>query len=314
MLQEFSRRIILSIPTVLIVSFIVFSMIRFLPGDIAVAKLGEAYTEEAAQRIRVQYGLDKPWPQQYATYLGKVLRGDFGKAETGQSVLAEIRSRFPVTLELALLAVIFSAVIGIPLGVLSALRQDTPLDYLARGTSIFGLAVPGFVLATLLQSLFSIRWGVNIASVRYLPFTSDPIGNLQQMWIPSLLLSLGTGAQVMRMTRAMMLEVQRQDYIRTARAKGLTGRVVLLRHALRNALMPVVTIFGLQMAFLIGGTVIFETIFSLPGMGRYLIEAVTRRDYAVVQGITLIFAISVVLINLIVDMSYAVLDPRIRVG
>jgi peptide/nickel transport system permease protein len=289
-------------------------MIRFLPGDIAVAKLGEAYTEEAAQRIRAQYGLDEPWPQQYARYLGNVLRGDLGTAETGQSVLEEIRSRFPVTLELALIAVIFSAMIGIPLGVLSALRQDTSLDYLARGTAIFGLAVPGFVLATLLQSLFSIRWGINIASVRYHPFTSDPVGNLQQMWIPALLLSLGTGAQVMRMTRAMMLEVQRQDYIRTARAKGLTGGRVILRHALRNTLMPVVTIFGLQMAFLIGGTVIFETIFSLPGMGRYLIEAVTRRDYAVVQGITLIFAISVVIINLIVDMSYAVLDPRIRVG
>jgi len=314
MLNQLTQRIMLAIPTVLIVSFLVFSMIRFLPGDVAVAKLGEAYTEEAAQRIRTQYGLDKPWPQQYAIYVGDVLRGDFGRAETGQSVLAEIRSRFPVTLELALLAVLFSALIGIPLGVLSALQQDTAMDYVARGTAIFGLAVPGFVLATLLQSLFSIRWGINIASVSYHPLSSDPIGNLGQMWIPALLLSLGTAAQVMRMTRAMMLEVQRQDYIRTAKAKGLRGRVVLLRHALRNALMPVVTIFGLQMAFLIGGTVIFESIFSLPGMGRYLIEAVTRRDYAVVQGITLIFAICVVAINLIVDFSYTLLDPRMRVG
>jgi len=312
MLQEITRRFLLAVPTVLIVSFMIFGMIRFLPGDIAVAKLGEGYTEEAAQRIRAQYGLNKPWPRQYAEYVGNLLRGDFGTAETGQPVLREIRSRFPVTLELALLAVCFSALIGIPLGVLSALRQDTVADYIARSTAIFGLAVPGFVVATLLQSVFSIRWGINIASVSYHPFSSDPLANLSQMWIPALLLSLGTGAQVMRMTRAMMLEVQRQDYIRTATAKGLAGRAVLMRHALRNALMPVVTIFGLQMAFLIGGTVIFESIFSLPGMGRYLIEAVTRRDYAVVQGITLIFATSVVLINLVVDLSYTFLDPRTR--
>ncbi|MGD9893728.1 MAG: ABC transporter permease [Dehalococcoidia bacterium] len=314
MLHQITRRVLFAIPTVLIVSFLVFSMIRFLPGDIAVAKLGEAYTEEAAQRIRAEYGLDKPWPQQYITYLADVLRGDLGTAESGQPVLSEIRSRFPVTFELAMLAVFFSALIGIPLGVLSAIRQDTPLDYIGRSGAIIGLAVPGFVLATLLQSFFSIQWGINIASVRYHSFSSDPLGNLGQMWIPALLLSLGTGAQVMRMTRAMMLEVQRQDYIRTATAKGLRERVVLLRHALRNALMPVVTIFGLQMAFLIGGTVIFESIFSLPGMGRYLIEAVTRRDYAVVQGITLIFATGVVLINLLVDLSYTFLDPRTRAG
>jgi peptide/nickel transport system permease protein len=312
MLQEIGRRILLAIPTVLIVSFLVFGMIRFLPGDIAVAKLGEGYTEEAAQQIRDEYGLDESWPQQYAGYLGGVLRGDLGTAETGEPVLAEIGARFPVTLELALLAVGFSALIGVPLGVLSAVRQDTLLDYAARGTAIFGLAVPGFVLATLLQSLFSVQWGVNLASLHYHPFTSDPLGNLGQMWLPALLLSLGTAAQVMRMTRAMLLEVQRQDYIRAAQAKGLRERVVLLRHALRNALLPVVTIFGLQMAFLIGGTVIFESIFSLPGMGRYLIEAVTRRDYAVVQGITLIFATGVVLINLFVDVSYTLLDPRTR--
>jgi peptide/nickel transport system permease protein len=312
MVQEITRRLILAIPTVLIVSFIVFGMVRFLPGDIAVAKLGEAYTEEAAEQIRRDYGLDKPWPEQYARYLGNVLSGDFGTAESGQPVLREIRSRFPVTLELAVLAVIFSALIGIPIGVLSAIRQDSPSDYLARGTAIFGLAVPGFVLATLLQSLLSVNWGINIASLNFKRLTEDPLANLSQMWLPALILSLGTGAQVMRMTRAMMLEVRRQDYIRTATAKGLAGRVVLTRHALRNAVMPVITIFGLQMAFLMGGTVIFESIFSLPGMGRLLIEAVTRRDYAVVQGITLIFATTVVVINLIVDLSYTFIDPRTR--
>jgi peptide/nickel transport system permease protein len=312
MLKEITRRLILAIPTVLIVTFIVFGMVRFLPGDIAVAKLGEGYTEEAAQRIRQQYGLDRPWPEQYVRYLGNVLQGDLGTAETGQPVLREIRQRFPVTLELALLAVLFSAVIGIPFGVLSAVRPDSPSDYLTRGVAILGLAVPGFVIATLLQSGFSIMWGINIASLTYTPLTTDPIANLGQLWLPAFILSLGTAAQVMRMTRAMMLEVQRQDYIRTATAKGLRERVVLTRHSLRNALMPVVTIFGLQMAFLMGGTVIFESIFSLPGMGRYLIEAVTRRDYAVVQGVTLIFAISVVLINLFVDISYTFLDPRTR--
>jgi len=312
MLQEIARRALLAIPTVLIVSFLVFSMIRFLPGDIAVAKLGEAYTEEAAVRIRAEYGLDKPWPQQYATYMGNLVRGDFGRAESGQPVLQELRSRFPVTLELALMAVLFSALIGIPIGVLSAIRQDSLIDYFARGLAIFGLAVPGFYLATLLQAYFSINHGMNIASLNYNKLSADPIANLKQMWLPAFILSLGTAAQVTRMTRAMMLEVLRQDYIRTASAKGLASRVVLLRHALRNALMPVVTIFGLTMAFLIGGTVIFESIFSLPGMGRYLIEAVTRRDYAVVQGITLIFATAVVLINLIVDISYTLLDPRTR--
>ncbi len=312
MMKEVVRRLLYAVPTVLIVSFLVFSMVRFLPGDIAVAKLGEGYTEEAAQQIRKEYGLDKPWPQQYAIYLGEVVRGDFGRAESGQPVLTELRSRFPVTLELAILAVIFSALIGIPIGVLSAIRQDSVADYATRGGAIFGLAVPGFVLATLLQSLLSINWGINIASLEYRRLTEDPIANLGQLWLPALILSLGTGAQVMRMTRAMMLEVQRQDYIRTATAKGLAEGVVLLRHALRNALMPVVTIFGLQMAFLMGGTVIFESIFSLPGMGRFLIEAVTRRDYATVQGITLVFAITVVIINLIVDLSYTMLDPRTR--
>jgi ABC-type dipeptide/oligopeptide/nickel transport system permease component len=207
-------------------------------------------------------------------------------------------------------AVAFAALIGIPAGVLSAVRQDSPADYLARGGAVLFLAVPGFYLATLLQSLFSIRWGINIASIHYTPLTQHPLANLQQMWLPALILSLGTAAQVMRMTRAMMLEVLRQDYIRTATAKGLHRGVVLTRHALRNALMPVVTIFGLTMAFLIGGTVIFESIFSLPGMGRYLIEAVTRRDYAAVQGVTLVFAVSVVVINLLVDLSYTWLDPR----
>ncbi len=313
MLTYTLRRLLLALPTVLLVSFLVFGMIRFLPGDIATAKLGEGYTEEAARRIRAQYGLDKPWPQQFLRYLAGITRGDLGRAESGQTVTAEIRARYPVTLELALLAVAFAALIGIPIGVLSAVRQDSPADYLARGGAVLFLAVPGFYLATLLQSLFSIRWGINIASIHYTPLTQNPLANLQQMWLPALILSLGTAAQVMRMTRAMMLEVLRQDYIRTATAKGLHRGVVLTRHALRNALMPVVTIFGLTMAFLIGGTVIFESIFSLPGMGRYLIEAVTRRDYAAVQGITLVFAVSVVLINLIVDLSYTWLDPRHRV-
>jgi peptide/nickel transport system permease protein len=312
MLKEITRRIALAVPTVLIVSFLVFGMVRFLPGDIAVAKLGEAYTEDAAARIRAEYGLDRPWYEQYARYLGNVLRGDLGRSETGQTVATEIAERFPVTLQLALMAVVFSAMLGIPLGVLSAVRQDSPADYTGRAAAIFGLSVPGFVLATLLQSLFSLEFGINIASLTFTPLTVNPLANLKQMWLPAFILSLGTAAQVMRMTRAMMLEVQRQDYIRTAHAKGLRERVVLLRHALRNALMPVVTIFGLQMAFLIGGTVIFESIFSLPGVGRYLIEGVTRRDYAVVQGITLVFAAGVVLINLIVDLSYTFLDPRTR--
>ncbi len=312
MLTYALRRLLLAVPTVLLVSFLVFGMIRFLPGDIATAKLGEGYTEEAARRLRAQYGLDRPWPQEFLRYLAAVIRGDLGRAESGHSVVHDIGTRYPVTLELALLAVAFAALIGIPIGVLSAVRQDSLADYVARGGAVLFLAVPGFYLATLLQSLFSIQWGINIASIHYTPFTQNPLANLQQMWLPALILSLGTAAQVMRMTRAMMLEVLRQDYIRTATAKGLHRGVVLTRHALRNALMPVVTIFGLTMAFLIGGTVIFESIFSLPGMGRYLIEAVIRRDYAAVQGVTLVFAVSVVVINLIVDLSYTWLDPRHR--
>jgi peptide/nickel transport system permease protein len=312
--QFIIRRALLAIPTLLIVSFFVFLMMRLDPDAVVAARLGEAAAQDpaAGERIKDEYGLNNPVYTEYFRWLGNVLRGDWGEsAYTFQPVTKEIRPRIAVTLELALLAVLFSVLIGVPIGVLSAIRQDSWPDYLLRSFAVFGLAVPGFYIATLTLGLLARNWGW-IPDIRYHRLTDDPIANLQQMWIPALILALATAAQVTRFTRTLMLEVLRQDYIRTAWSKGLRERTIIARHALRNALLPVITVLGLTMAFLVGGTVIFETLFTLPGLGTYLIRAVQQRDFAVVQGVTLFFAIAVVVINLTVDISYTVLDPRAR--
>ena len=312
MYQFVLRRMLLSIPTLLIVSFLIFGMVRIDPDSIVGARLGEGYSEEQAKQIKHEYGLDRPVATEYARWVGNIVTGDWGEsAYTYQPVLAEMAPKIAVTLELALFAVILSVLIGLPVGVFSAMRQDKWPDYVLRSNAILGLSVPGFYIATIVLALLAnqLQW---IPDIRYHSFLDDPLANLKQMWLPALILSLGTAASVMRYSRTMMLEVLRQDYIRTAWSKGLDERVVIARHALKNAMLPVVTILGLTMATLVGGTVIFEGLFGLPGLGRHLVGAVARKDFAVIQGVALFFAVAVVTINLVVDISYTVLDPRAR--
>jgi peptide/nickel transport system permease protein len=312
MYQFILRRLLLSIPTLLIVSFLIFGMIRLNPDSVVAARLGEGYTPEQAEQIKDEYGLNNPLATEYVSWLGRVVRGDWGEsAYTSKSVLSEMGPKIAVTFELAFLAVVIAVVIGVPIGVYSAMRQDRWPDYLLRSFAIFGLSVPGFLIATILLAVLAkqFQW---IPPIRYHGLRDDPLANLQQMWMPALIVSLATSAQVMRFARTMMLDVLRQDYIRTAWSKGLRERAIITQHALKNAMLPVITVIGLTMATLIGGTVTFEQIFGIPGLGRHLILAVAQKDFAVVQGVALFFSFAVVTVNLVVDVSYTVLDPRAR--
>lgn len=312
MYQFILRRLVLSIPTLLIVSFLIFGMIRLNPDSVVAARLGEGYTPEQAELIKDEYGLNNPVASEYVKWLGRVVRGDWGEsAYTSQSVLGEMGPKIVVTFELAFLAIVFAVIIGVPIGVYSAMRQDRWPDYVLRSLAIFWLSVPGFLIATLVLAVLAKNWGW-IPPIRYRSLADDPVANLQQLWMPALIVSLATSAQVMRFARTMMLDVLRQDYIRTAWSKGLRERAIITQHALRNAMLPVITVIGLTMAALIGGTVIFEQLFVIPGLGRHLILAVAQKDFAVVQGVALFFSIAVVTVNLLVDVSYTILDPRAR--
>lgn len=309
------RRFLLAIPTLLIASSLVFIMIRMTPGDVMLTVLGESMANtpnKDIEQVRHDLGLDAPIHVQYWNFISGVTRGDLGKSlRDKRPVREEIRDKLPVTIELAVLALTWSLIIAIPIGVISAIRQDTFLDYLFRSIAVAGISLPSFWLGTLAVILPAI-WFRKIPSVVYTSLMDDPFSNLKQMAIPALILGTLLAGTVMRITRTMMLEVMRQDYIRTAMAKGLHEKVVIYRHALRNALIPVVTVLGLQVAFLIGGTVVIENIFSLPGMGRLFIEALNWRDYPVIQGLNVVVASWVVLVNILVDISYGFLDPRIR--
>jgi peptide/nickel transport system permease protein len=308
-----ARRVVLSLPTLFIVSFLAFGMIRINPDAVVTARLGESYTEEAAKEIRAEYGLDNPFYIEYFKWIGKVLTGDLGESALSfEPVAKELGPKIGVTLQLALFAVFFAVIIGVPIGVYSAMRQDRWPDYILRSLAIGGLSIPGFYIATLVLTFLAIQFSW-IPPLGRTNFWSSPLDNLQQFAVPAFLLSLATAASVMRYSRTMMLDVLRQDYIRTAWAKGMRERMVISRHALRNAMLPVVTILGLAMANLIGGTVIFESLFTLQGVGYYLVYSVAQRDFAPVQAVTLFFAFSVILINLIVDVSYTLLDPRAKV-
>ena len=312
MYQFVLRRLLLSIPTLLIVSFLIFGMLRLNPESVVAARLGEGYTPEQKEQVEEEYGLNNPVATESVAWLGRVVRGDWGEsAYTSKSVLSEMGPKILVTFELAFLAIGIAIVIGVPVGVFSAMRQDRWPDYVLRSFAIFGLSVPGFLIATIVLAVLAknFEW---IPPIRYHTPVDDPIANLGQMWMPALIVSLATAAQVMRFSRTMMLDVLRQDYIRTAWSKGLRERAIIMQHALKNAMLPVVTVIGLTMAALIGGTVAFESIFGLPGMGRHLILAANQKDFAVVQGVALFFSIAVVTINLLVDVSYTVLDPRAR--
>jgi len=310
------RRLLLIIPTILIVTIIVFCAARFIPGSVVelmASQHGEAQDiEQTIRMIKHELGLDKPIYVQYILWLGAVFRGDLGRSLwTKQSIGEDILQRVPISIELGILAIIAALVIALPVGIVSAIRQDTFTDHILRGLAIILISVPAFWVGTMII-VYPAKYLNWMPTVLYTPFLKDPIRNLSQFIIPSLILGMAMSGTTMRMTRTMMLEVLRQDYIRTAWAKGLRERVVIFRHALKNALIPVVTIIGMQLPILVGGSVIIEQIFGLPGIGRYFIWALVQRDYPIVSAINLVIAIFVMMCNLGVDLIYAYLDPRIQ--
>jgi peptide/nickel transport system permease protein len=310
--QYVTRRLLLVVPTLVGLSMVVFALVRLLPGDAVTMLLQDYAYAKDADEMRAKLGLDRPIPVQYAEWVSGVVRGDLGTSLRSKTPVAtELGKRIPVTAELGAFGLIVGLLIAVPVGVLSAVRQDRAIDYLARSVAIAFLAIPGFWLGTLVVTLPSVWWQWT-PPLRYTPLLEDPVKNLGHMILPALILGLGLSGGVMRLTRAQMLEVLRQDYVLTAAAKGLAEWSTVWRHALKNALIPVVTLLGLQVAVLVSGTVVLESIFVLPGMGRYLIEAVQYRDYPVIQGLNLLFATVIVMANLIVDMCYAWLDPRVR--
>jgi peptide/nickel transport system permease protein len=310
------RRLLALIPTLFFASVIVFTTVRLIPGDIIdmmIAQNDIAADKTSREQLERALGLDHPIYIQYFRWIGGILlRGDFGSSLwQEQSVIGEIMERLPTTFQLGAMALLVALIVAIPVGVWSAIRQDTWGDYLGRSFSILMLAVPSFWLGTIVMVFPAIWWGIS-PEVKFVPFREDPVANMLQLALPAVILGTSLSAISMRMTRTMMLEVLRQDYVRTAWAKGMNERTVVVRHALRNALIPVVTLIGLQAPILIGGTVIMEQIFVIPGMGLMLLEAVSRRDYPIITGVFLIVGVAVVLINLIVDLSYGLLDPKVR--
>lgn len=314
MLRYAGKRVAGMVPTVLILLFLAVVMIDFIPGDIVDLMMEGNANPERRAVVETALGLDRSLPIRYFEYVRGLLVGDFGiSLWNRQPILPEILRRVPVTIEIAVFATVIGTATGVLLGVLSALRQDSPLDYLLRSIAIAGISFPSFAIATLVVIMPAIWWGVS-PTLRYVGPTEDPLKHFMIVLIPSLVLSLNLTASIMRLSRTTMLEVLRQDYIRTARAKGLTTSQVMLRHALKNAMIPVVTLTGLQVAFLIGGSVIVESVFVIPGLGRYLITAVNQRDYPAFQAIVVLLGIFVMAVNLLVDLSYAWFDPRIRMS
>ena len=328
------RRLLLIIPTLLILSILVFLSVRFIAGDVIDAMAarmvgGDLGSGGLIDREALEHmlGLDVPVYVQYGRWIGVLPTPDFVTKEShfngllqgtlGESLMSsftveeKIIGRLPVTIQLGVMAIVIGLVIALPVGIYSAIRQDTAADYLGRSFAILGLATPNFWLALMVVLYPAIWWGWS-PPMELIPLAEDPLGNLGMFLIPSLILGTASAAATMRMTRTMMLEVLRQDYIRTAWSKGLRERVVVMRHAVKNALIPVVTLIGLQLPILIGGSVIMENIFNLPGLGRLMVVALEERDYPVVSGVNLFFATAVVLFNLLIDLLYSWLDPRVR--
>jgi peptide/nickel transport system permease protein len=308
------KRLLISIPLLLLVSLLAFSIVRIVPGDVVMlmlAEIGNIPPEQLA-KIRSDMGLDRPFVTQFLIWLGDAVRGDLGESIwTGRSVTKEILRTLPVTAELAMLSISVALLVALPIGIVSAIRRNTALDYAGRFVAIVGLSVPEFALATLALLLLSLYVGW-IPSLIYVPLWQEPLRNLGTMALPALILGFSLAAVIMRMTRSAMLEVLREDYIRTAWAKGVSERTVVVRHALKNAFIPIITLIGIQGRRLIGSTVVIETIFAIPGIGRLTIDALLNRDYTQLQGCILLIALVVVLLNLLVDLSYAWFDPRIR--
>ena len=312
------RRILLMIPTLFILSVLVFMSVRFIPGDVIDMMMQQMMLSgalldmdrEAFERV---LGLDRPIYVQYADWIGGILvRGTLGESLMHEFTIEQrILGRLPVTLELGLLAILIGWAIALPVGIYSAVRRDGVADYAGRSAAIIGLATPNFWLGIMVMVYPAIWWGWS-PPLRLVRFIDNPPGNLAMFLIPSLILGTGSAAGLMRMTRTMMLEVLRQDYIRTAWSKGLRERVVVVRHAIKNGMIPIVTIIGMQLPILVGGSVIIENIFNLPGLGRLMVLALQERDYPVVQGVNLMFGSVVIANNLLIDLVYASLDPRIR--
>jgi peptide/nickel transport system permease protein len=309
-----AKRLLTAIPVLIAVSILIFAGVRVIPGNICALYLGAQDQIDFSQcdRIEHQLGLDKPVAEQYVHWVGGIIQGDLGTSmKTSTPVWGRIQSRLPATLELTILASVVSIGLALPMGVYSALKQDKPPDVILRVFSIAWLSMPSFWIGSMLITFPAIWWGY-ATPVPFVNFWKDPLTNLEQMYLPAISLGLALAASVTRLVRSSMLEVLRQDYVRTARAKGLRESVVLSKHALKNAMLPVITLIGIQLAFLLGGTVVIESLFVLPGLGTLLVEGVLTKDFPLIQGIVLLFAVVIVVINLVVDLSYGLFDPRVR--
>ncbi|MFD2639028.1 ABC transporter permease [Piscibacillus salipiscarius] len=305
------RRLLMLIPVLFGVSVVIFFTLRIIPGDVAQTILGTDATEEALAQLRKDFGLDRPVLEQYITWMSGVLVGDFGESmRTGREVLPDILSRFKITFELTMLSAILSWIIAIPLGIIAGIKRNTKTDFTVRIISLLGVSIPNFALATVLILVLALTFSYS-PPVGYVGFFEDPIKNLQILLLPSIVLGTAMAGAVMRMTRSSILEILRQDFIRTIRAKGAKERLVIFNHALRNAMIPILTIIGMQIGVLLGGTVIIEQIFSLPGLGQLVLTSINQRDFTVIQGAILFIAFVFVLVNLLVDLLYSYLDPRI---
>ncbi len=316
------KRLLQVIPTILVITLVVFAMMQAIPGDPIIALLGDAYDEDDAELLREEYGLNKPIYVQYGIWLGKLVQGNWGEAiVSGRPVLQDVLIRLPVTAELIFLAMVVALIISIPAGIIAALRQNTWRDYTAMSTALMGISIPDFFLGVLLLLFFSIflKGVLPSSGWVYLPGTCATVvceasvwGNLKHAIMPAIALGVGRAAILTRLLRASMLEIIRMEYVTTARAKGLAEKIVVLKHALKNALIPTLTIMGLQVGFLIGGAIVVETLFAIPGLGTYGINAIIGREYQQVQGFILLVAVCFVLVNFLVDLMYSFLDPRIR--
>jgi peptide/nickel transport system permease protein len=312
MLRYIARRVLIAIPTLVIVSMLVFALQKLLPGDPVLSMAGEERDPQVLAYLREKYRLDDPLPLQYFAWIGQVLQGNLGVSlRTDIPVLELILGKLPVTLELAIFAMIVALAIGIPTGILSAVRKGTAVDYTANVIALSGLSIPNFWLGILLIMLVSVRWQLLPAS-GFVPPSEDLWLNIKTMIMPAFVLGTGLAASLMRHTRSAMLGVLRSDYIRTARAKGLLSRAVILKHALRNALVPIVTLSTLLFGELLAGAVLTEQIFTIPGFGKLIVDAVFNRDYAVVQGVVLCTAVGFIVMNLLADVLYVLVNPRLR--
>ena len=306
-----TRRILQLIPVLLGISILIFAVMKMIPGDVISGILGIESTPELRAQLAAKYGLDRPYVVQYLDWMGGVLRGDFGESiSTSAPILPEIISRLRVTGELTILAAIISWIIAIPLGILAAVKRNSWVDRFVRVFSLLGVSIPGFALSILLVLVLSLCFNY-FSPLGYVSFFEDPLKNLEIMILPALVLGVTISGSVMRMTRSSVLEVLRQDFIKTVRAKGASERVAIFKHALRNALIPIITLIGMQIGSLLGGAVIVEQIFSLPGLGQLTLTGINQRDYPVVQGCVLVIAFIYVMVNLITDILYAYIDPRI---